>query len=94
MNESTRMMKFGTPLVHGNTAPGSTGTTKPPIVQARAIAHETAEALLDVFPVGAIGSALPHAVTPPVRSVDEILSLSSVFGGTFSLVRDTPSWPS
>lgn len=120
-----RSLKFDTLLVHGGTAPGPSGATKVPIVQASAFAYDTAEELEDVFRGRAVGqvytrignptleslekrltvvedgiatiitasgmAAITTAVMAIVRSGDEILSSSSLFGGTYSLFKDTLS---
>jgi O-acetylhomoserine (thiol)-lyase len=123
MTAPAKGYRLNTLLVHGGTQPGPAGATKPPIVQASAFAHDTAEELEDIFRGRAIGhiytrinnpttesleqrlalleggiaaivtasgmAAITTAVMAIVRSGDEILSSSSVFGGTFSLFRDT-----
>ncbi|MBJ6723642.1 O-acetylhomoserine aminocarboxypropyltransferase/cysteine synthase [Geomonas sp. Red875] len=116
-------LKLDTLLVHGGSAPGPSGATKPPIVQASAFAYDTAEELEDIFRGRAVGqvytrignptleslekrltvvedgistiltasgmAAITTAVMAIVRAGDEILSSSSLFGGTYSLFKDT-----
>ena len=116
-------LRFDTKLIHGGTAPGPSGATKTPIVQASAFAYDSAEELEDIFKGRAIGqvytrignptletlekrlaliengisavvtasgmAAITTAVMAVVRSGDEILSSSSLFGGTYSLFHDT-----
>lgn len=116
-------LRFDTKLIHAGTAPGPSGATKPPIVQASAFAYDSAEALEDIFKGRAMGqvytrignptleslekrlalvengiaavvtasgmAAITTAVMAVVRSGDEILSSSSLFGGTYSLFHDT-----
>ena len=125
MAETESGLRFDTKLIHGGTAPGPSGATKTPIVQASAFAYNTAEELEDIFKGRAIGqvytrignptleslekrlaiveegiaaivtasgmAAITTAVMAIVRSGDEILSSSSLFGGTYSLFRDTLS---
>ncbi|HEY5973803.1 MAG TPA: aminotransferase class I/II-fold pyridoxal phosphate-dependent enzyme [Geobacteraceae bacterium] len=125
MSVSPDGYRFNTRLIHDGTAPGPAGSTKTPIVQATAFAHQTAEELEDIFRGRAIGqiytrinnptnetlekrlalleggiaaivtasgmSAITTAVLTVVKAGDELLSSSSVFGGTFSLFRDTLS---
>lgn len=125
MGETESRLRFDTKLIHGGTAPGPSGATKTPIVQASAFAYQTAEELEDIFKGRAIGqvytrignptleslekrlavvedgiaavvtasgmAAITTAVMAVVRSGDEILSSSSLFGGTYSLFRDTLS---
>ena len=125
MGQTEKGLRFDTKLIHGGTAPGPSGSTKTPIVQASAFAYETAEELEDIFRGRAIGqvytrignptmeslekrlaviedgisaivtasgmAAITTAVMAIVRSGDEILSSSSLFGGTYSLFRDTLS---
>ena len=123
MAERESRLRFDTKLIHGGTAPGPSGATKTPIVQASAFAYETAEELEDIFKGRAIGqvytrignptlealekrlaviedgiaaivttsgmAAITTAVMAVVRSGDQILSSSSLFGGTYSLFKDT-----
>ena len=125
MGETENRLRFDTKLIHGGTAPGPSGATKTPIVQASAFAYNTAEELEDIFKGRAIGqvytrignptleslekrlaviedgiaaivtasgmAAITTAVMAIVRNGDEILSSSSLFGGTYSLFRDTLS---
>ena len=125
MGETESRFRFDTLLIHGGTAPGPSGATKTPIVQASAFAYQSAEELEDIFKGRAIGqvytrignptleslerrltvvedgiaaivtasgmAAITTAVMAIVRSGDEILSSSSLFGGTYSLFRDTLS---
>jgi O-acetylhomoserine (thiol)-lyase len=123
--ERERSFRFNTKLIHGATAPGPSGATKTPIVQASAFAYDSAEELEDIFKGRNLGqvytrignptmeslekrlaaieegiaaivtasgmAAISTAVMAIVRSGDEILSSSSLFGGTYSLFRDTLS---
>lgn len=123
MGDTEKKLRFDTKLIHGGTAPGPSGATKSPIVQASAFAYDTAEELEDIFKGRAIGqvytrignptleslekrlaviengiaaivtasgmAAITTAVMAIVRSGDEILSSSSLFGGTYSLFHDT-----
>ncbi|HJV64185.1 MAG TPA: aminotransferase class I/II-fold pyridoxal phosphate-dependent enzyme, partial [Geomonas sp.] len=125
MAETESRLRFDSKLIHGATAPGPSGATKTPVVQASAFAYGTAEELEDVFRGRAIGqvytrignptlealekrlaaiedgiaaivtssgmAAITTAVMAIVRSGDEILSSSSLFGGTYSLFKDTLS---
>jgi O-acetylhomoserine (thiol)-lyase len=125
VGETEKTLRFATRLIHGGTAPGPSGATKPAIVQSSAFAYSTAEELEDIFKGRAIGqvytrignptlealekrlaaiedgiaavvtssgmAAITTAVMSIVRSGDEILSSSSLFGGTYSLFRDTMS---
>lgn len=125
MGLAEKGLRFDSILIHGGTAPGPSGSTKTPIVQASAFAYETAEELEDIFRGRAVGqiytrignptleslekrlaviedgiaaivtasgmAAITTAVMAVVRSGDEILSSSSLFGGTYSLFRDTLS---
>jgi len=123
--EKESRLRFDTKLIHGGTAPGPSGATKTPIVQASAFAYNSAEELEDIFKGRTIGqvytrignptleslekrlaviedgiaaivtasgmAAITTAVMAVVRSGDEILSSSSLFGGTYSLFQDTLS---
>ena len=123
MGETERSLRFDTKLIHAGTAPGPSGATKTPIVQASAFAYNSAEELEDIFKGRAMGqvytrignptletlekrlaliengiaavvtasgmAAITTAVMAVVRSGDEILSSSSLFGGTYSLFHDT-----
>ena len=125
MAEKESRLRFDTKLIHGGTAPGPSGATKTPIVQASAFAYNSAEELEDIFKGRTIGqvytrignptleslekrlaviedgiaaivtasgmAAITTAVMAVVRSGDEILSSSSLFGGTYSLFQDTLS---
>jgi len=123
VGETERSLRFDTKLIHAGTAPGPSGATKTPIVQASAFAYNSAEELEDIFKGRAMGqvytrignptletlekrlaliengiaavvtasgmAAITTAVMAVVRSGDEILSSSSLFGGTYSLFHDT-----
>lgn len=123
MAETASRLRFSTRLIHGGSAPGPSGATKTPIVQASAFAYRSAEELEDIFKGRSVGqvytrignptleslekrlavvedgiaaivtasgmAAITTAVMAVVRSGDEILSSSSLFGGTYSLFRDT-----
>lgn len=125
MGETDKNFRFDTRLIHAGTAPGPSGATKTPIVQASAFAYDSAEELEDIFKGRALGqvytrignptletlekrlaliengiaavvtasgmAAITTAVMAVVRSGDEILSSSSLFGGTYSLFQDTLS---
>jgi O-acetylhomoserine (thiol)-lyase len=125
VGETESRLRFDTKLIHGGTAPGPSGATKAPIVQASAFAYNSAEELEDIFKGRSIGqvytrignptleslekrlaviedgiaaivtasgmAAITTAVMAIVRSGDEILSSSSLFGGTYSLFKDTLS---
>jgi O-acetylhomoserine (thiol)-lyase len=125
VGEKESRLRFDTKLIHAGTAPGPSGATKTPIVQASAFAYNSAEELEDIFKGRAIGqvytrignptleslekrlaavedgiaaivtasgmAAITTAVMAIVRSGDEILSSSSLFGGTYSLFQDTLS---
>jgi len=57
-------LKFDTKLIHGGTAPGPSGATKTPIVQASAFAYDSAEELEDIFKGRAIGQVYTRIGNP------------------------------
>ena len=85
-----KALRFDSILIHSGEEFGPAGAPSVPIVQSSSFAYESAEALEDVAMAFGMAAVTTAVLTTPGAG-DEIFSLASLLGGTFSLFRDTLS---